>query len=254
VVGNDRWFLRGLRVGRHLGGNADHETRAVADGAGDGDPAAEQAAEFLAERKAKTGAAEFVGGRQRRLRKIAEQLGEVGRRDADAGIFDGDLDPVARGLAVAASRQRDRAALGELGGVAQQIERRLAQLRRVGLGGADGGVALDDQTVVAFGDRNRSPRGATLFFGSDASLREIGRVVHDWKQLLNFSAVRCKKLLVCGVDSAQTFFERRRSEVASGCPSLPVATVGPGPCRADSTASAMPRYVRPSIFMSSATI
>src|SRR5882762_6750512 len=80
-----------------------------------------------------------------------------------------------------------------------------------------GGTLIGIQTGV--------PEGRTPFFRSDASLREIGRVAHDWKQLLNFSAVRCKKLLVCGVDNTQSLFQRSRSEVGEW---LPVFTCGNG--------------------------
>ena len=53
------------------------------------------------------------------------------RRHADAGVGDGELDPVAA-VADLARPQRHLALLGELAGIAQEVEQDLPQPHRVG--------------------------------------------------------------------------------------------------------------------------
>ena len=72
------------------------------------------------------GAAEALRGRGIGLGEFLEQLRLLLRRHADAGVGDGQLDPVAA-VDHLARPQLDLALLGELAGIAQQVEQDLPQ-------------------------------------------------------------------------------------------------------------------------------
>src|ERR1700737_4239332 len=71
-------------------------------------------------------------------------------------------------------------------------------------------------------DNNQTavPAGGKLFFRGNILLREIGRVAHDGKQLLNFTAVRDKEPFICGVDAAKTLFQGRRRVIGGRRPAF----------------------------------
>src|SRR5262245_22292646 len=82
---------------------------------------AHHARELARNGKAKAGAAEALRGRSIGLSKLFEQLGLLLRRHADAAVGHGQLDPVAT-VADPARSKLDLALLGELAGIAQQVE------------------------------------------------------------------------------------------------------------------------------------
>ena len=73
---------------------------------------------------------------------------------ADTCVGDGEVDPPPPGLAYGGHAQANRACLGELTGVAQQVEQDLAQPHVVGVYRADpvGTVQLE-RVVVLLGER-----------------------------------------------------------------------------------------------------
>src|SRR5471032_1184365 len=132
--------------GRHRrAAYGEHEAGAEAGRAADADVAAQQADQLLADRQAKTGAAVAPRGRWFRLRERDEQLPLRRFADADAGVAHREAQAVARGGAVLVIRmltsggrqfgrldmQRHFAALGELDGVAEQVDQNLPQPQRV---------------------------------------------------------------------------------------------------------------------------
>ena len=100
--------------------------------AGERDVAVHQQRQPLADRQAQPGAAEAPRGRRVRLREGLEQPRLRRRRDADAGVADGERDQdravLRRG---GVERQHHRALRGELDRVAEQVEDDLAQARRI---------------------------------------------------------------------------------------------------------------------------
>ena len=80
--------------------------------------AAHHAGELASDGKTKAGAAETLCGRGIGLGELLKQLRLLLRRHADAGIGDGQLNPVAA-VADPACPQLDLALLGELAGIAQ---------------------------------------------------------------------------------------------------------------------------------------
>jgi len=85
-----------------------------------------------ADRQAEPGPAVLAGGRRFGLAEGLEQPIQLLRVHADAGVADGEADLLGAIGRLARDGQRDRAVVGELGGVAEQVEERLANLGQVG--------------------------------------------------------------------------------------------------------------------------
>ena len=101
-----------------------------------------------ADGKAEAGAAVFARGRGIRLGEFLEQPPHLLVGHADAGVGHGNRDPVA---AIALLRLRgdgDGAFLGELVGVARQVEQRLPEAGLVGVDRAEVGRAIDDDPIA----------------------------------------------------------------------------------------------------------
>ena len=122
-------FRRGLR---QLGRHTDRKDRACPLGARDRHVAAHQATERPCDGEPEAGAAKTARGGGIGLRKPLEQLIQLLGRHADAGVRHGKLERVA----IAPCPQRNLAILGELGGVADQVQQALAELHLVGVHGA----------------------------------------------------------------------------------------------------------------------
>src|SRR6516162_3749388 len=90
------------------------------------DVAAHHARELAGDGEAETGAAETLRGRDIGLSELLEQLGLLFGGHADAGVGDCELDPVAT-VSDPARPQSDLAFLGELAGIAEEIEQYLPQ-------------------------------------------------------------------------------------------------------------------------------
>src|SRR5438128_1539121 len=86
------------------------------------DSTAQPAHPLAADGQAQPGPPELARRRGVRLRERPEQLAHLLRRHADARVADPEEHPVAPPDRLAAGGQRDGAVLGELAGVAQQVE------------------------------------------------------------------------------------------------------------------------------------
>src|SRR5262245_22701585 len=115
---------------RRFAGQSHGEHRALARLARNRHVAAHHARELAGDGKAQSGAAEFLRGRGLGLAELREQLAELLCRHADAGIGDRELDEVAT-VDDFAGAQRDLALLGELAGIAQEVEQDLPQPHRI---------------------------------------------------------------------------------------------------------------------------
>ena len=111
------------------------------------DRAAHHLDEPLADRKAQAGAAVSAGRRCVGLGEFRENLGELLGRHADAGI--GHAHRIAGNLAWRDSgdSQCHRPALGELAGVAEEVEQHLAQAHLVAAHGRGAQVALEREPI-----------------------------------------------------------------------------------------------------------
>src|SRR5262245_18650088 len=94
------------------------------------------------------GAAVFAGGRGIRLRKFLEQPTLLLFGHADSSIRDRDRDHVAAIEPLWLCGDRNGAVLGELVGVARQVEQRLPETCLIGVHRAEVRWAIDDDTVV----------------------------------------------------------------------------------------------------------
>jgi hypothetical protein len=119
---------RGVRRPRAVGREDDGEGRAPAGLALDRDVAAEHAAEVPGDGQTEPGPAVVPGGRRVRLAERLEQPRHLLRRHADPGVGDPELQPVPVPAGEPSGLERDPAPLGELGGVAEQVEQGLADL------------------------------------------------------------------------------------------------------------------------------
>src|SRR5262249_51581336 len=97
--------------------------------------------------KAEPSAAKALSGRSIGLAELLEQLDLLLRSHANAGISNGKFDPVAS-VCHPARPQRDLALLGELKGIAQQVEQYLPQPHRVDGEGAEVLLRFDQQAVL----------------------------------------------------------------------------------------------------------
>src|SRR5262249_38872304 len=112
---------------------ANGESRTLARLAFHRNVAAHQAAEMPADSKPEAGAAVFAGGRGIRLREFLEQPPHLLFGHADAGIGNGNRDPVATIGLLWQRSDGDSAVFRELVGIAPQVEQRLPEPRLVGV-------------------------------------------------------------------------------------------------------------------------
>src|SRR6516165_6706687 len=108
---------------------------------------AHHARELAGDGKAEPGAAKALSGRGIGLAELLEQLGLLLRSHADAGVRDRELDPVAA-VGLLACRKLDLAFLGELAGIAQQVEQYLPQPHGVDGQYAEVPLGVNDEAVL----------------------------------------------------------------------------------------------------------
>ena len=108
----------------------DREYRPLARLTRHGHVAAHHACKLARDGESEAGAAEALRGRGIGLRELLKQLAHLLRRHADAAICHGKLDPAAS-VDKLSRLQLDLALLGELAGVAQQVEEDLPQPHRI---------------------------------------------------------------------------------------------------------------------------
>ena len=130
-----------------IAGQADGEDRALPRLAFDGDVAAHHAAEMLADGETEAGATVFAGGRRVRLGKLLEQPAHLLFGHADPGIRHGHRDHVAAIEPLWLRRNGHGAFLGELVGVAGEVEKRLPESGLIGVHGAEVRRAIDHDLV-----------------------------------------------------------------------------------------------------------
>src|SRR5262249_14835379 len=109
--------------------------------------AAHQARELAGDGKAESRAAEALRGRGIGLSELLEQLGLLLGGHADTGVGYGELDE-AVAIADLACRKLDLAFLGELAGVAQQVEQYLPQPHGVYGQCAEVILGVNDEAVL----------------------------------------------------------------------------------------------------------
>src|SRR6516162_9300558 len=126
---------------------AHRERRALARLARHRHVAAHHARELAGDGKAEARAAEALSGRGVGLAELLEQLSLLLRSHANAGVSDRELDPVAT-VGDPASPQPDLAFLGELAGIAQQVEQYLPQSHRVHGQCAEVLLGVNDEAVL----------------------------------------------------------------------------------------------------------
>ena len=164
-AGGDALSLHLLLVGVDLRRQADREGRARAEGALDPDRAAHALDEGAGDGEAEAGAAELARGRFVGLGEALEQPADLLLGQADAGVGDGEAHPVGPGLPEAPHGQNDVPVLRELGGVADQVDQRLAQLQLVLMHRAQAGlrIALEvEAEMVALLRDERLRRGGDV--------------------------------------------------------------------------------------------
>jgi hypothetical protein len=114
-------FAKIWSVRIHPARQAHREHRAFARLARHGYVAAHHARELAGDGKAEPGSAVAFGGRRISLGEFLKQLCQLVSRHTNAGVSHGEFDPVAL-VDYLSHSQRDLALLGELAGIAQQIE------------------------------------------------------------------------------------------------------------------------------------
>lgn len=112
------------RVGK--GGEGNAEGRALSELALGFDDAAHQLRQVLGDGEPKPGPSESCGGFCVGLCVGFEQSFKIRLRDADPGIFDGELDPGASFFFDGPDVQRDASPSGELGGIGEEVEQDLS--------------------------------------------------------------------------------------------------------------------------------
>ncbi len=121
------------RIGRDTEHHRDDERRAHARLAVDGDTALHRLGQAPHDRQAEAGAAEAAGRRTVGLDEGMEQPVALLGREADAGVDHANAEREAR-VALGRSAfedETDRPRLGELQGIAQQVEQDLLQAQRI---------------------------------------------------------------------------------------------------------------------------
>src|SRR5262245_24160738 len=121
--------------------------RALARLARRGDVPAHHARELAREGKSETRAAKALRRAGIGLAELLEQLSLLLRSHADAGVSNRELDPVAT-AGNPARPQPDLAFLGELAGIAQQVEQYLPQPHGVHSQCAEVLLGIDDEAVL----------------------------------------------------------------------------------------------------------
>jgi hypothetical protein len=139
-------------VGEHVSDPADPrqgdgELRAASERAGDRDVPAEQAAHLADDGQAEARAADPPRRRAVHLAELLEDERQIRRWDADAGVLDREDERARRAdhrLDV------DLAAIGELGGVGQEVEHQLPQLEPIGddAGGAVAHAGCEEHVLA----------------------------------------------------------------------------------------------------------
>jgi hypothetical protein len=140
--------------------------------AGDGDAAAEQLAQAAADGEAEAGAAEAAGGGVVDLGEGVEHGLELVGGDADAGVGDADGDLVAPGGRLVAGGEGDRAAEGELVGVAEDVEEDLLQAQGVGVDHRAGQLGVEVELVA--GGAHGGAEGGREVAEEDAEVDGLG--------------------------------------------------------------------------------
>ena len=97
-------------------------------GAADGDVTAHHTAVMPAKRQPEAGASILARGRIIGLAELLKKVLDLFGRQADAAIFDAEIDPIGLLLVLACDAQPDDALFGELGRVIQQVEQHLPDL------------------------------------------------------------------------------------------------------------------------------
>ncbi len=184
----------------NAGGDTDGECGPVPELARHGDAGAHQGAQLLADSEAEPGAAVFRGGLDRDLLVVLEQFRKVASCNADTGIDDLKLDPVASLARFAADEHRNGAVMGEFGGIAQEVENDLTQLRLV-TGDTSQPQALEDEPVAV-----AAYEGLRRCDDLLAEIREVYRLLRDLNVLgFDFRDIENiidegQKMLARGVD------------------------------------------------------
>ncbi len=146
--------LRHRHMHQRLVEHVEGEDRALPRLAVDRHGAAEQGGEALGDGEAQAGAAEIAGGGGIGLGESLEQLAHLLLGHADAAVRDAEQHVAVAGrMGLARERQSDLALLGELGGVAQEVDQRLLDLGQVGAHRADVGRAVDRQVIAVLLDQ-----------------------------------------------------------------------------------------------------
>jgi hypothetical protein len=187
----ERGFLRR----RHIEPDRERECRTGARLAVDGQPAAHQLDEARRDRKAEAGSAETARRRRVGLAEGLEQTSDGLGIETDPGVPDGKAQGAGFGVRGRRDLDRDLALLGELDGIADQIEQDLPEPDRIAQddgrhAGIDprrklealaprlGGQRLDD----ALDDRARHDLDALEIEPAGFYFREIQDVVDDLQQ------------------------------------------------------------------------
>ena len=192
--------LRG-GVHRHLGPRfrprqAHRECGPLARHALDDDLAPHPLRDTPTDREPEPGAAVASCRRRVGLCEGLEEPRHLLRRHPDPRVRHAEHESVARRAALAAGRECDDAALGELAGVREQVEEHLPHAREVRVHRADLLVDLDDQSIVILLDERANGRRRGLDDLADRErlrgelhlpgldLREIEHVVDQREQVL----------------------------------------------------------------------
>src|SRR5262249_50046086 len=145
-----RWDLMGWRLTAsafRAARQAHCKDRALARLARHRHVAAHRARELAREGKAKPRAAEALGSRGIGLVELLEELGLLLGGHANAGVSDRELDPVAT-VGDPARPQPDLAFLGELAGIAEEIEQDLPQPHWIDGQCAEVLLGVNDEAVL----------------------------------------------------------------------------------------------------------
>ena len=177
------------------------EHRAFAGLARDRHVAAHHAGKLARDGKAQAGAAEALRGRGVGLGEFLEQFRLLLGRHADAGVGDGELDE-ARAVARPARGKLHLARVGELAGIAEQIEQDLAQPHRIDGERPEILLLLDQQAIlVLFGQLpsgadnvNKITRGKRLFPRLSLRLRRLQRNPARSRRSLLISRSRSRRM------------------------------------------------------------
>src|SRR3984893_9280335 len=152
---------------------SDREGRPAAWLALDRDVAAHHLAEAFTDRESKARATVFARRGGGSLGKLLEQLAHLLRRHADAGVGHRDRDPVAAVLLSLVSGDGDSAFLGELVGVARQVEQGLPEAGLVGVDRAEARWAINDEAVVVLRRHRLNRPGHVLDSGHQRERFEV---------------------------------------------------------------------------------